>query len=292
MRREATSGLIIVDKPEGITSHDVVARMRKIVGTRKIGHAGTLDPMATGILVLGVERATKLLGYVMGHDKTYQATVRLGASTTTDDREGEILATVDASGIDEEQVRAAFARQVGQISQVPSSVSAIKVAGRRAYDLVREGEAVELKAREVSVHSIEIGRISLGSSVDVDVTVRCSAGTYIRAIARDVGADLGLGGHLTALRRTATGDVDESMALSLEAIAELVDPVAVPLDEAVRRTFPVRLLSAEEARELTFGRRIESDGDSETIVGAIDPDGHAVALIDGRGKPKVVFTPA
>ena len=312
------SGLIVVDKPAGITSHDVVAKMRKIVGTRKIGHAGTLDPMATGILVLGVERATKLLGYVMGHDKTYVATVRLGQRTTTDDREGEIVATADAGQLSEQQIRDAFAAQVGRISQRPSAVSAIRVDGQRAYDLVRKGVDVELEAREVDVHSIDISRIAIrliadadvprldaghaadanasridvGRVVDIDITVRCGAGTYIRAIARDVGAALGVGGHLTALRRTAIGEVDESVALSLEQIAELDDPVAVPLAEAVRRTFPVRTLTADEARELSFGRRIRAMGDPDEVYGAIGADGEAVALIDGTGKARVVFTPA
>lgn len=299
------SGLIVVDKPAGITSHDVVAKMRKIVGTRKIGHAGTLDPMATGILVLGVERATKLLGYVMGHDKTYVATVRLGQRTTTDDREGEIVATADAGQLSEQQIRDAFAAQVGRISQRPSAVSAIKVDGQRAYDLVRQGVDVELDAREVDVHSIDISRIAIGliadadvprldagRVVDVDIRVRCGAGTYIRAIARDVGAALGVGGHLTALRRTAIGEVDESVALSLEQIAELDDPVAVPLAEAVRRTFPVRTLTAEEARELSYGRRISPSGAPDQVYGATNEDGEAVALIDGTGKARVVFTPA
>ena len=338
------SGLIVVDKPAGITSHDVVAKMRKIVGTRKIGHAGTLDPMATGILVLGVERATKLLGYVMGHDKTYVATVRLGQRTTTDDREGEIVATADAGQLSEQQIRDAFAAQVGRISQRPSAVSAIKVDGQRAYDLVRQGVDVELDAREVDVHSIDISRIDVrlvtdadvsridigrvadadtsssdvgaatdvdisriaigliadadvprldaGRVVDVDIRVRCGAGTYIRAIARDVGAALGVGGHLTALRRTAIGEVDESVALSLEQIAELDDPVAVPLAEAVRRTFPVRTLTADEARELSYGRRISPSGAPDQVYGAISADGEAVALIDGTGKARVVFTPA
>lgn len=288
-----TSGLIVVDKPSGMTSHDVVARIRRIAGTRKVGHAGTLDPMATGVLIVGVERATKLLGYVMGHDKTYTATVRLGARTTTDDREGELLSTTDASQLQEQQIRAAFVAQTGVISQVPSAVSAIKVDGRRAYDRVRAGEQVELAAREVTVHSIDLGPITfVEEAVDVEVQVRCSSGTYIRAIARDVGDALGVGGHLTALRRTAIGSVDESVALSLEQLGELDDPVTVPLPEAVRRTFPVRQLTDDEARELRFGRRISADGDPEQVLGAIDPDGRAIALVDGRGRPKVVFAPA
>lgn len=291
-KRPVTSGLVVVDKPAGMTSHDVVARIRRIAGTRKVGHAGTLDPMATGVLIVGVERATKLLGYVMGHDKTYRATVRLGQTTTTDDREGQVLGTTDTSAIDEGRIRAAFAAQTGRISQVPSAVSAIKVDGRRAYDLVRAGQDVELAAREVTVRSLEISRIRTGPAAEVDIEVRCSTGTYIRAIARDVGAALGVGGHLTALRRSAIGDVDESAALSLEQLAELDDPVAVPLDEAVRRTFEVRRITGEEARELSFGRRIGGDGSAEDVVAALDLHGRAIALIDGRGKPKVVFAPA
>ena len=291
-KQPATSGLIVVDKPAGMTSHDVVARIRRIAGTRKVGHAGTLDPMATGVLIVGIERATKLLGYVMGHDKTYLATVRLGQRTSTDDREGEVLGTVSTSAIDDAQISAAFAAQTGTISQVPSAVSAIKVDGRRAYDLVRAGQDVQLAAREVTVSAIDIHRISLGEAAEVDIEVRCSAGTYIRAIARDVGEALGVGGHLTALRRTAIGAVDESVALGLDALAELEDPVAVPLDEAVRRTFDVRQITVEEARELSYGRRIGGTEDAEDVFGALDPGGHAIALIDGRGKPKVVFAPA
>lgn len=291
-KKTAASGLIVVDKPAGMTSHDVVARIRRIAGTRKVGHAGTLDPMATGVLIVGIERATKLLGYVMGHDKTYVATVRLGQRTTTDDREGEVLSTVSTVALDEAEIRAAFAAQTGRISQVPSAVSAIKVDGRRAYDLVRAGVDIELAAREITVSSIDLLRVSPGEAAEVDIEVRCSAGTYIRAIARDVGDALGVGGHLTALRRTAIGEVDESVALSLSALAELDDPVAVPLDDAVRRTFPVRDITADEARELSFGRRIGGDGTAEQVFGAVDPDGRAVALLDGRGKPKVVFAPA
>lgn len=287
-----TSGLVIVDKPSGMTSHDVVARLRRIVGTRKVGHAGTLDPMATGVLIAGVGRATKLLGYVLGHDKTYRATVRLGQRTSTDDREGEVLSTADTSHISRAQIERAFGAQVGRISQVPSAVSAIKVDGRRAYDLVRAGHQVELTAREVTISSIEILRVVTGAAAEVDVEVHCGAGTYIRAIARDVGAALGVGGHLAALRRTAIGAVDESAALSLEQLSQLENPVTVPLDEAVRRTFPVRRISAEHGRELGYGRGIGGDGSAEEVLGAIDPDGHAIALVDGRGKPKVVFVPA
>lgn len=291
----AQSGLIVVDKQGGMTSHDVVARVRRIAGTRKVGHAGTLDPMATGILVIGIERATKLLGYLMGHDKTYAATIRLGQSTSTDDAEGEPVATADASLLADLQIAGALTEQVGTISQVPSAVSAIKVDGRRAYDLAREGKVVQLKAREVQIHSIEISEMRrVGTVIDVDVIVRCGPGTYIRAIARDLGERLSVGGHLTALRRTASGDFDESNALTLERLADLADPVAVSLDQAVSRSFPIRAISAMEARELSFGRRLDQPAEPEFAgpFGAIDPDGHAVALVDAGGKPVVVFRPA
>lgn len=292
----ARSGLIIVDKPGGMTSHDVVARVRRIAGTRKVGHAGTLDPMATGILVIGIERATKLLGYLMGHEKTYSATIRLGESTDTDDADGDRTAVTDASAITEAQVADGLAQHVGVISQVPSAVSAIKVGGRRAYDLVREGAQVQLKAREVQIHSINLGQTQrLGTVIDIDIVVRCGPGTYIRAIARDLGEQLGVGAHLTALRRTASGEFDERNALSLEKLADLADPVAISLDEAVARSFAVRAISAAEARELSFGRRAQPAAPSapeESIYGAIDPDGHAVALIDAQGKPVTVFRSA
>ncbi|HMU36812.1 MAG TPA: tRNA pseudouridine(55) synthase TruB, partial [Marmoricola sp.] len=197
---EQTSGLVIVDKPAGFTSHDVVARVRRLAGTRKVGHAGTLDPMATGVLVLGVNRATRLLGHLMLTEKAYDATIKLGESTSTDDAEGETIATSDTSGLSEDQVRAALAEFVGDIDQVPTAVSAIKVDGKRAYARVRAGEEVELSARRVHIASIEVTRVELP---EVDISVRCSSGTYIRAIARDLGAALGVGGHLSALRRTA-----------------------------------------------------------------------------------------
>ena len=193
------SGLVIVDKGPGMTSHDVVARVRRLAGTRKVGHAGTLDPMATGVLVIGVERATRLLGHLMLTEKRYDATVRLGVATTTDDAEGEVVASVAVTAT-ESEIRAAFAAQVGEILQVPTSVSAIKVDGKRAYQRVRDGEEVELKARPVTVHELRVHDID---GADVRISVHCSSGTYIRAIARDVGAALGVGGHLTALRRTA-----------------------------------------------------------------------------------------
>ena len=289
----ATSGLIVIDKPSGMTSHEVVGRVRRIVGSRKVGHAGTLDPMATGVLILGVNRATKLLGYITGHDKVYDATVRLGMATSTDDAEGEAIDTADASGLSDQQVRAAFAAQQGDRQQVPSSVSAIKVDGRRAYALARDGHEVALRARPVHIERVDVHQIRReGEYVDVDLTVECSSGTYIRAIARDVGAELGVGGHLTALRRTAIGAVRIGDALTLDALADLADPVAVPLADAVRRTLGERPISDDQARELSFGRRIEPDPERREVVGAIAPDGEAVALLNASGKPVVVFAPA
>ena len=197
------SGLVVVDKPAGMTSHDVVARVRRLAGTRKVGHAGTLDPMATGVLVLGLNRATRLLGHLMLTEKAYDATIRLGVATTTDDAEGEVLATAPTDGLDEASIRGVLAGFVGEIDQVPTAVSAIKVDGVRAYQRVRDGEQVELEPRRVTIHELTVHDVS---GPDVRITVRCSSGTYIRAIARDAGAALGVGGHLTALRRTAVGE--------------------------------------------------------------------------------------
>ena len=219
------SGLVVVDKAGGMTSHDVVARVRRLAGTRKVGHAGTLDPMATGVLIIGVERATRLLGHLMLTEKRYDATVRLGVTTTTDDADGEVVGEWSTAALDEDQIRAAFAEQVGELLQVPSAVSAIKVDGKRAYQRVREGETVELKARPVTVHELSVHRLQRvateagGSFIDAEISVRCSSGTYIRAIARDVGESLGVGGHLTAPRRTAVGPYGLDVAHTLDKLA-------------------------------------------------------------------------
>ncbi|MFV0319669.1 MAG: tRNA pseudouridine(55) synthase TruB, partial [Microbacterium sp.] len=224
------AGILLVDKPDGVTSHDVVARTRRALNTRKVGHAGTLDPMATGLLVLGVDAATRLLTYLVGLDKTYEATIRLGVRTDSDDADGEIVQTTDASGIAAAQIAAGVAALTGRIAQVPSTVSAIKVGGRRAYDLARAGEQVELTAREVTVSRFEvIGSERSGSALDLEVVVDCSSGTYIRALARDLGAGLGVGGHLTALRRTHGGPFDGSAAGGVDAI----DATALLLRAAV-----------------------------------------------------------
>jgi tRNA pseudouridine55 synthase len=276
----ASAGLVIVDKPAGITSHDVVARVRRLAGTRKVGHAGTLDPMATGVLVLGVERATRLLGHLMLTEKSYSATVRLGVSTTTDDAEGEVVETRSAAGLDEERVRSAFATQVGDILQVPTAVSAIKVDGKRAYQRVRDGEQVELKARPVTVHELTVTELrSEGDVVDVDISVRCSSGTYIRAIARDVGEALGVGGHLTMLRRTAVGPYGLDVAKTLDELSD--EFAALPLAEAARAAFTPYDLSEEQARDVRFGRKLKIAVDGLTAVFA--PDGEFLALYEPVG---------
>jgi tRNA pseudouridine55 synthase len=299
-RPTAADGLLVVDKPAGWTSHDVVAKARWLAGTRKVGHAGTLDPMATGVLVLGVGRATKLLTYVVGADKEYRATIRLGESTTTDDAEGELVRRVAVpevpAGID-----AAVAALTGAIQQVPSSVSAIKIDGQRAYARVRAGEDVQLAARPVTVHEFEVGEIrAVDGVVDLDVRVVCSSGTYIRALARDLGAALGVGGHLTMLRRTRVGGYPVSTARSLDELEAW--PMDVPLDtlpltDAARATFPVRELTAAEATALGHGQRIAPSGvdGAERTVAAIGPDGALVALIEDRGpqaRPVLVFAGA
>jgi tRNA pseudouridine55 synthase len=272
------SGLVVVDKPGGMTSHDVVARVRRLAGTRKVGHAGTLDPMATGVLVLGLERATRLLGHLVLTDKAYDATVRLGVATTTDDAEGEIVATASTSGLDESTVRAAAADFVGTIEQVPSAVSAIKVGGRRAYERVRAGEDVALDPRTVTLHELVVRQVRLGDAVDLDLSVRCSSGTYVRAIARDLGAALGVGGHLTALRRTAVGPFTLERARTLD---ELTDHFAVvPLTDAARASFPVAELDAAQARDVRFGRALDLHLTGLTAV--FDPDGEFLALYEPR----------
>jgi tRNA pseudouridine55 synthase len=281
-------GLLVVDKPAGMTSHDVVARARRVLSVRKVGHAGTLDPMATGLLVLGVGAATRLLGHVGGHDKTYEATIRLGAATVTDDREGEVLSTASTAGLDETAVRAALAEQTGPLQQVPSSVSAVKVDGRRSYDRVRAGEAVELAPRSVTVHALEVHRIARPTPdlVDVDVTVSCTAGTYIRAIARDAGARLGVGGHLTALRRTASGPfaVDRAATVEDAGAALLAGGGAgfLPLTEAATTVFPFRALTPEETRAIGYGQRIAATG-IPGLHAAVDPAGRLAALVEDVG---------
>jgi tRNA pseudouridine55 synthase len=271
-----------------MTSHDVVARARRALSVRKVGHAGTLDPMATGLLILGVGAATRLLGLVGGHDKTYEATIRFGQTTVTDDREGDVLTTTSAATVDDAAVRAALAAQTGPLQQVPSSVSAVKVAGRRSYDRVRAGETVELAPRSVTVHRLDVHRIDRPTPhlIDVDVTVTCTAGTYIRAIARDAGAALGVGGHLTALRRTISGPFTLEQAAPVEdaAAALLADGGRgfLALTEAAANVFPTRAVTAEQATALVYGQRIPATGVPGAHA-AVDPGGRLVALVEDAG---------
>jgi tRNA pseudouridine55 synthase len=275
------SGLVVVDKPAGMTSHDVVAKVRRLAGTRKVGHAGTLDPMATGVLVVGVNRATRLLGHLMLTEKAYDATLRLGVATSTDDAEGEVTAVASAAGVDEATIRAALAEFVGDIEQVPTSVSAIKVDGKRAYQRVRDGETVELKARPVTIHELVVHEVRpAGETVDVDVSVRCSSGTYIRAIARDLGARLGVGGHLAALRRTAVGPFALAGARTLEQLGERFE--MVPIADAARAGFPVRELDDALAADVRVGRALDLAVEGVTAVFA--PDGEFLALYEPRGE--------
>ena len=275
----AQSGLVIVDKPTGLTSHDVVAQVRRLAGTRKVGHAGTLDPMATGVLVLGVNRATRLLGHLLVTDKMYDATVRLGSSTTTDDAQGEVVSTASTDGLTEEAVLTALGAFVGTIDQVPSTVSAIKVDGRRAHERARAGEDFELESRTIRVDSIEVHEIRQGDSgVDLDVSVRCSSGTYIRSIARDLGARLKTGGHLTSLRRTAVGPFALDAARTLEQLSEEV--TLIPMAEAARTAFPAYELDSAQAADVRFGRKLPLDLGRAGPVAVFDPDGEFLALYE------------
>lgn len=353
---QGPSGLMVIDKPAGMSSHDVVSRMRRIAGTRRIGHAGTLDPAATGVLILGVNKATKLLTYLVGQDKTYDATIRLGIETLTEDAEGEHTAThpraVQAllgEGLQladgaRERIGEAVRALTGEIMQVPSAVSAIKINGVRSYARVRGGEEVELPARPVTISEFTVHSVTAGFAeyvvedpegehmatsvpvVDCEVTVSCSSGTYIRALARDLGKALGTGGHLTALRRTRVGavrlqdaaDLAELTARREASEGPLEDLPLLPLEEAARRIFEARELSAAEASDISYGRRIAPSGDGtvvkrsahasadeqgaiqhasvEGIVAGFAPDGTLVALLENkmqRGKvqaaPVLVF---
>jgi tRNA pseudouridine55 synthase len=289
-------GLVIVDKPPGLTSHDVVARIRRLAGTRKVGHAGTLDPMATGVLVIGVGRATRLLQHLVLAEKEYAATIRLGQSSNTDDAEGQILSLASAAGVTDDAVRTAMRRLTGEIAQSPSAVSAIKVAGERAYRRVRAGEDVQLPPRPVTVSRFDALAFRRHDELlDVDVDVTCSSGTYVRALARDLGAALHVGGHLVALRRTRVGPFELRAARTLDELAALDDPVTVPLAGAVRATMPVRQVDAAELRELSHGRAIPALGIAG-VHGALAADGSVAALLREGGdppaaRPVLVFTP-
>ncbi|MEV5413652.1 tRNA pseudouridine(55) synthase TruB [Thermopolyspora sp. NPDC052614] len=335
------SGLIIVDKPSGWTSHDVVGKLRRLAGTRRVGHAGTLDPMATGVLVIGVEKATRLLGHLALTEKVYEATIRLGVTTDTDDAEGRVLAVTAADGVSREAVEAGVAALTGRIMQIPPQVSAIKVDGKRAYKRARAGEDVELSARPVTVYAFEVtalrpaehaeppaehenlddgarsapeahpggepsGRaddaahaaVAVGGGsagrpvLDVDVTVRCSSGTYIRSLARDLGERLGVGGHLTYLRRTRVGPYDVSSARTIEQLADKCE--ILPMAQAVAAAFPRRDVSAEQARVVAHGGRLPAAGLGDGPIGVFGPDGTLLALVEekgGQARALAVFAP-
>ncbi len=305
-------GLLVVDKPAGWTSHDVVGRARRLCRTRRVGHAGTLDPMATGVLVLGVNRGTRLLTFLVGHDKGYAATVRLGRSTLTDDAEGEVTGGADAGHLTRQEVEDAVTALTGDIEQVPSAVSAIKVDGRRSYARVRAGEDVELAARPVTVSRFEVvavrraGEAPPGGErvpegvVDLDVEVEVSSGTYVRALARDLGTALGVGGHLTALRRTRVGGFTLEHAATLDQLGDEGGPgptaYLIDLADAARAALPTRELDEAQARALSYGQRVESaePGRGEPVA-AFAPDGTLVAVLDESGptaRPRVVLAPA
>jgi tRNA pseudouridine55 synthase len=287
------NGLVIVDKPAGWTSHDVVAKLRRLAGTRKVGHAGTLDPMATGVLIIGVDKATRLLGHLALTEKSYDAVIRLGQRTNTDDAEGETTATASAAGVTEEDLRTAVAVLTGPIEQIPPQVSAIKVDGRRAYKRVRDGEEVALKARQVTVYDFAIGDLHYTDDLlDVSATVTCSSGTYIRALARDLGAGLGVGGHLCRLRRTRVGPYDLSQARTIEQLTE--ELTVLPLADAVAAAFPRLDVSAEEAFKIAHGGRLGATGLGPGPIGVFGPDGTLLALMEEHGpvaKPLAVFVP-
>ncbi|OBH18722.1 tRNA pseudouridine(55) synthase TruB [Mycolicibacter sinensis] len=290
----AQPGLVIVDKPAGITSHDVVSRCRRFFSTRKVGHAGTLDPMATGVLVIGIERATKILGLLTTSAKAYAATIRLGQTTSTEDAEGEALQTVSAVHLTDSQIADAVSGLRGDIAQVPSAVSAIKVAGKRSYQLAREGHAVELPARPVRIDRFEVLDVRrVGDFVDLDVEVDCSAGTYIRALARDLGNVLGVGGHLTALRRTRAGRFGLDQARTLEELGD-APQLSYSLDEACLQSFPRRDLTPDEELDVSHGRPLVSAG-IDGVYAATAPDGRVIALLQDSGqrtRSVVVIRPA
>ncbi|WP_330307671.1 MULTISPECIES: tRNA pseudouridine(55) synthase TruB [unclassified Streptomyces] len=297
-KHQTPDGLVIVDKPSGFTSHDVVAKMRGIARTRRVGHAGTLDPMATGVLVLGVEKATKLLGHLALTEKEYLGTIRLGQNTLTDDAEGDITSSTDASGVKRDAVDAGIAKLTGRIMQVPSKVSAIKIDGVRSYKRAREGEEFEIPARPVTVSSFAVYDIrdavaEDGTPVlDLVVSVVCSSGTYIRALARDLGADLGVGGHLTALRRTRVGPYKLDSARTLDQLQE--ELTVMPIAEAAAAAFPRWDVDAKRARLLLNGVRLEMPDvyAGKGAVAVFDPEGLFLALVEeqkGKAKSLAVF---
>ena len=287
-------GFLVVDKQPGMTSHDVVSVARRSLGTRKVGHAGTLDPMATGILVLGFNNGTRLLQYITDGDKDYLATMVLGSATVTDDSQGEVINNTDASHISDQQIEDEIAKMRGTILQRPSSVSAVKIDGERAYNRVRSGEDVVLPAREVTISSLEILQIRrMGSAIEVDIHVTCSAGTFIRAIARDCGAALGVGGHLNSLRRTRIAGFGLERAVTLDQLKSK-DFETLDIADVARSTFAVREIALDEKIELSFGRALAANPDNNIYAG-IDSSNQLIALlqnVDGKAKPIAVFAPA
>jgi tRNA pseudouridine55 synthase len=291
-----TDGLIVVDKPAGMTSHDVVARIRRLAKTRRVGHGGTLDPMATGVLIIGVNRATRLLTYVIGAGKGYAATIRLGESTLTDDAEGDVTARADAGAVTDDAIGSGLLAQTGEIMQVPSAVSAIKIKGERAYKRVRDGEDVDIPARPVTVSRLDILDIRrAGPVVDVDIDVTCSSGTYIRAIARDLGAALGVGGHLTALRRTAVGEMTLAEASTLDTLeSRAPDVITLPMADAARRAFTERTATEEETRTLRHGGPLPAVGITGPYA-VFSPEGLLLAIVNettGTARAEIVLAPA
>lgn len=287
-------GFLVVDKEPAMTSHDVVAIARKALHTKKVGHAGTLDPMATGVLVLGFGAGTRLLQYITDGDKKYSATISLGTSTVTDDKEGEVIATQDASHITDDEIHQQLSKMVGEIFQKPSSVSAVRIAGERAYDLVRAGKEVDIPSRKVTIFDLIVLSIKRSEqTIEIDIDVTCSAGTFIRAIARDLGSALKVGGHLTSLRRTRVGTFTLDEAISIDQLRNArFTPLS--LAEVAKKTFLVRELEVGEVEELSFGRPLLPNPLDE-IYAALSGDGRLIALLkngEGKAKPLAVFAVA
>jgi tRNA pseudouridine55 synthase len=283
---QAQSGVVVIDKPAGWTSHQVIAKIRRLAGTRKVGHAGTLDPMATGVLIVGIEKATRLLGYLALSEKAYEATIRLGIATITDDAEGEVTATIGAAGLDEQDVERALAALRGEILQIPSAVSAIKINGVRSYTRVRGGEVVNLTPRPVQVsrfaavarRAAEVGGLQV---LDLDVQVECSTGTYVRALARDLGAALGVGGHLTRLRRTRVGTFDVEEAQTLEEAEDGL--AAMTLNSVVHRCFATQTITEHQADWVRHGRRLPDLSLPAATSALLTKDGSFLALYRQEG---------
>ena len=283
----STDGFVIVDKPKDLTSHDVVNKLRKFFNTRSIGHSGTLDPMATGVLVLGVNKATRLLTFCVGDDKTYKATIRLGEATDTDDATGSITETATTKDLTEESIKSAIKELTGTIEQIPSSYSAIKIKGKKAYELAREGKEVELSSRKVTIKKFEILNTTKNeNTLDLEVLVECSSGTYIRALARDLGQKLKVGGHLTKLRRIQSGKFNEADFTDLE------NPKIIPITAIAKQLFPSIEITFDEAKDLQFGRKLNRSTNNSLLQAAIDPNDQLIALVQlesDKIAPKVVF---